>query len=206
MPDQISEKTIARLCLYKRILGELESGGVESIYSHELASRAGLTAAQLRRDIMAVGYFGSPTKGYEIAGLQHSIRVFLEGKNTGTSAVVGVGNIGRAILAYMGLETSSVHITACFDQDPAKIGSVIYGCRCYSLEELSYRCGQYNIQSAILAVPAAVAQSVTDKLVSCNIRGIMNFAPIQLQVPEDVFVENINLAVTLEKVHYFARK
>lgn len=206
MPEQISEKTIARLCLYKRILGELESHGTETIYSHELASRAGLTAAQLRRDIMAVGYLGSPTKGYEIAGLQESIRVFLDGKKTGTSAVVGVGNIGRAILAYMGLETSSVHITACFDQDPAKIGTVIYGCRCYSLDELEHRCSQYNIQSAILAVPAPAAQAVTDKLVACKIRGIMNFAPVQLQVPENVFVDNINLAVTLEKVHYFARQ
>lgn len=206
MPDQISEKIIARLCLYKRILNELQATQVESIYSHELASRAGVTAAQLRRDIMTVGYVGSPTKGYEISGLEQSIGNFLEGKNIGTTAIVGVGNIGRAILAYIGLDTSSVQITACFDQDPAKIGTVIYGTRCYDLEELANRVSQYNIKSAILAVPGPAAQSVAEKLVENNIRGIMNFAPVQLKVPSDVFVDNINLAVSLEKVHYFARQ
>ncbi len=206
MAEQISEKIIARLCLYKRILNELQADNALSIYSHELASRAGVTAAQLRRDIMTVGYVGSPTKGYEISGLLHGISHFLEGSNTGTTAIVGVGNIGRAILAYIGLDTSSMRITACFDQDPAKIGEVFYGTRCYNLDELDTRIQQYNIKSAILAVPATAAQVVADKLVENNIRGIMNFAPVQLQVPQSVYVDNINLAVSLEKVHYFARQ
>ena len=206
MPELISEKVIARLCLYKRILNELEDDSVENIFSHELASRAGVTAAQLRRDIMTVGYAGSPTKGYVIKGLVQSISMFLEGSNSGTTAIVGVGNIGRAILAYIGLDTSSVRVTACFDQDPSKIGSVFYGTRCYDLSELELRSEQYNIKSAILAVPAPAAQAVAEKLVANNIRGIMNFAPIQLKVPDTVYVDNINLAVSLEKVHYFARQ
>ena len=205
MPDQISEKIIARLCLYRRVLEELEYNGTSSIYSHELAERVGVSAAQLRRDIMEVGYAGSPTRGYDINGLQESITSFLYGNCKGTTSIIGIGNIGRAILAFIGRENFKINVTACFDDDSDKVGNVFYGCRCYNLNELTERTQQYNITSAILAVPETAAQIVADKLIESNIKGIMNFAPVKLRVPDDVYVENINLGISLEKVHYFAR-
>ena len=205
MPEMISEKIVARLCLYRRVLEELEGSGESNIFSHELAERAGVSAAQLRRDIMEVGYAGSPTRGYDINGLQESITKFLYGNSLGSTSIIGIGNIGRAILSYIGRENFKINVTACFDEDSDKVGNVFYGCRCYNLNELPERTKQYNITSAILAVPEAAAQGVADRLIESNIKGIMNFAPVKLKVPGDVYVENINLGIALEKVHYFAR-
>ena len=205
MPERISEKIVARLCLYRRVLEELESSGSDNVFSHGLAERAGVSAAQLRRDIMEVGYAGSPTKGYDIKGLQESITKFLYGNSLSTTCIIGIGNIGRAIMSYIGRESFKINVTACFDEDASKIGNVFYGCRCYDLSELPERTKQYNITSAIVAVPDMAAQSVADKLIESEIKGIMNFAPVKLKVPEDVYVENINLGIALEKVHYFAR-
>jgi len=202
----VSEKTIERLCLYRRFLRELRVQKTAYAYSHQLAKMAGLTAAQVRRDMMAIGYQGSPVRGYEVEKLLESIADFLDGPDAQGVALIGVGNLGRAILAYLNRRDSRLNVVAAFDLNPEKINRVIAGCHCFSLEEYPQVVREKNIHSTIIAVPAEQAQAVADLIVKSGVKGILNFAPAYLSVPEDVFVENIDMAIALEKVTYFAQQ
>lgn len=205
-PRAVSEKTIARLSLYRRLLHELLVDGATSVYSHQLAAMAGGTAAQVRRDIMAIGYTGSPTRGYDVRELIGSIASFLDAPEGQRVALVGVGNLGRAIMAYFAGRRPNLSIAAAFEVDPGKVHRVIHGCRCYPMEELPEVIAREGIGMGIIAVPAEEAQGVADKLVRAGVRGLLNFAPVPLHVPPGVFVEVIDMTTSLEKVAYFARK
>jgi redox-sensing transcriptional repressor len=202
----VSEKTIERLCLYRRFLRELRSQGTLFAYSHELAKMAGLTAAQVRRDIMAIGYYGSPVRGYEVEKLSESISAFLDGSDDHGVALVGVGNLGRAILSYLNRRNSRLQVAAVFDTNPEKINRVVLSCRCYALENFTSVVQEKNIHTIILTVPAEEAQAVAEMAVKSGVNGILNFAPVHLNVPEAVFVENIDMAIVLEKVTYYAQQ
>jgi redox-sensing transcriptional repressor len=167
---------------------------------------AGCTAAQVRRDLMAVGYSGSPTHGYEVGRLLESLREFLDAPGGQGVALVGVGNLGKAILSYFSGRRPNLRIVAAFDRDPYKANRHIHGCRCYSMESLPEVSQGQRIRLAIITVPAPAAQDVADALVQAGIRGILNFAPVRLRVPAHVHVEDIDMTVSLEKVAYFARQ
>lgn len=201
-----SEKTIGRLTLYRRILHEAVAAGDEFLRSHELAARSGVTAVQVRRDLMAIGYDGSPKRGYEAAKLLESLEQFLNEPGGQRVAMVGVGNLGRALLSYFIGRRPHLELVAAFDIDPQRTGRVIHGCRCYPMDDLEAVLGKEQIDTVILAVPASAAQKVADRLVRGGIRGILNFAPAPLNVPAKVYVENIDLTMSLEKVAFFARK
>lgn len=202
----ISPKVIGRLSLYRRVLHELVAGGQSHVFSHELARLAGVTAAQVRRDVMAVGYSGSPVRGYEIASLIESIAAMLDAGQGDSVALVGLGNLGRAVLDYLGGRRSKMRLAAAFDVDPAKVNRVVHSVRCYPMEELASVVESQAIASAVVTVPASAAQEVSDRLVSAGVRGILNFAPARLRVPEGVFVEDVDMAMALEKVAYFSRQ
>lgn len=202
----ISDRTIGRLSLYRRLLRDLLSDGEKNIYSHQLAAMAGGTAAQVRRDIMAIGYSGSPVHGYDIEQLLESIGLFLDASQTQNVALVGVGNLGRALLAYFVGRHPTLSIVAAFDTDPAKANRVIHGCRCYPLEDLKRLVTELDIRLGIIAVPAPEAQGVANVLCQSGVRGLLNFAPVRLWVPEHVYVENLDVTMSLEKVAYFARQ
>lgn len=202
---QVSEKTIGRLSLYRRLLDEQLATGVAHAYSHQLANLAGVTAAQVRRDLMVVGYSGSPAKGYDVAQLSHSIGAFLDSPIRQGVALVGVGNLGRAILAYFTGRRPNLAIIASFDNDPKKVNRFLHGCPCYPMEEAARVVEEMEIRVAIIAVPAAEAQGATDALVRAGVRGIVNFAPAPLRAPSHVYVEDIDITTSLEKVAYFAR-
>ncbi|MBN2210020.1 MAG: redox-sensing transcriptional repressor Rex [Sedimentisphaerales bacterium] len=201
-----SEKTIARLSLYRRCLRELAQGGSHHTYSHELAKLAGVTAAQVRRDLMVVGYDGSPRRGYEVKGLYQSIGQFLDGAIEQKAVLIGVGNLGRAILAYFHGKTPNLEIVAAFDNDPQKIDRVVMSCRCFSMTCIEEIIARERVQTAIITVPADEAQRVTDVVIQAGVQGILNFAPVRLQVPAGVFVEQMDMAVALQKVAYFSRQ
>jgi redox-sensing transcriptional repressor len=167
---------------------------------------AGVTAAQVRRDLMAVGYTGSPTRGYGVGELMESIGKFLDASEGEGVALIGVGNLGRAILAYFGGRRPKLAIVAAFDNDAVKVNRVVLGVRCHAMTELAQILAEQVIHTAIITVPAAAAQEVTDQLVRAGVRGLLNFAPASLRVPEGVFVEDIDMTVALEKVAYFARQ
>ena len=121
-------------------------------------------------------------------------------------AIVGLGHLGRAITVYSAGRWPKLSIVAAFDNDPAKVGQVINGCTCYQDTEISRIVAEQDIRVAIITVPASEAQKVADTLVEAGVKGILNFAPARLRVPPDVYVENMDVAVSLEKVAYFARQ
>ena len=203
---RVSGKTIGRLSLYRRVLYGLLADGERSIYSHQLAVFVGGTAAQVRRDVMAVGYTGSPTRGYDIPELTRAIGSYLDASQGQSVALVGVGNLGKAILSYFSGRRPRLSIEAAFDTDPGKINRVVHGCRCYGMSDLERVVQGRGIELGILTVPADQAQGVAENLVRAGVRGILNFAPVRLSLPEDVYVEDIDMTMSLEKVAFFARK
>ena len=202
----ISDKTIGRLSLYRRLLHMLLAEGAQNVFSHELAAMARGTAAQVRRDLMVTGFSGSPTRGYEIRGLVESIGRFLDGSTSQHVSLVGIGNLGQAILAYFSGRRPRLSIVAAFDNDPAKVNRAIHGCRCHPVERLETVTREKAVRIGIITVPAEAAQDTAERLCHAGVRGILNFAPVRLAVPREVYVENLDVTMVLEKVAFFARQ
>jgi redox-sensing transcriptional repressor len=196
------ERTIERLILFKRYLKELNRLKVEKVRSHELAEIAGVSAAQVRQDLMNIGYSGSQ-RGYDVKPLTESIEHFLGTDKVQNVALIGIGNLGRSIIGYFSGYRSMFRIVAGFDQNQRKTGRVIHGCKCYSVEDFGHVVRDENISIAIIAVPAPSAQSVADICIRSGIQGIVNFTPMRLQVPEHIYVSDVDMAVSLEKVAFF---
>ncbi len=206
MPLLASDRTVGRLSLYRRLLSHLLQEKVRSVFSHRLAEAAGVTAAQVRRDMMVVGYNGIPTKGYDVESLIESIGQFLDAPDPEAVALVGVGNLGRAILSYFDGRRPNLKIVAAFDNDPSKAGQVISGCRCYAVRQIPEVFAENEIATVIITVPADQAQEVCDLLVDAGAKGILNFAPVGLRVPAYIHVENVDMTTSLEKAAYFGRR
>ena len=204
--DSISEKTVERLSLYRRILEGMASEGKTSIFSHQLGTLTGGTAAQVRQDLRVLGYSGSAAKGYDIPRLIESIGLFFQGNECHRAVLVGIGNLGRALLAFFAGRSPYMEIQAAFDIETEKTGRVIHGCRCFPIEDLVSIVTKEKICTAIIAVPKQAAQQIADLLVEGGISGILNFAPTRIHVPAGVYVDNIDLTMSVEKVAYFANK
>lgn len=205
MTKRVSAKTVGRLSLYRRLLVRLLSEGTRDVYSHELASIAGCTPAQLRRDIMAVGYTGSPIHGYNVAQLIESIGRFLDAHETVGAAIVGIGNLGRAILDHFAGRRPKLAIIAGFDTDPNKVNRVVHGCHCYDSAQMPRIIAEQGIVVGIITVPEEQAQNVADLLIVAGVKGILNFAPARLRTPPNVYVEDVDMTTSLERVAYFVR-
>jgi redox-sensing transcriptional repressor len=202
----IPDKTVERLSLYRWLLeGRVEPGTVH-LFSHQLASMACVTPAQVRRDLMAIGYTGSPNKGYRVKDLAKSIGRVIDGDEPAQVALVGMGNLGRAIVSFLRGRRSALKVVATFDSDATKAGRMISGCMCYPQGKIEEVIEEKRISVAILTVPAESAQNVADRVVEAGVRGILNYAPVPLRVPEWVFLENRDVTAALEKVAYFARQ
>ena len=201
-----SEKTVGRLSLYRSVLSRLLRAGTSHIYSHQLAALAGVTASQVRRDLMATGYSGSPAKGYAVGELLASIGRSLDAPEPEAVALVGTGNLGRAIMAFFAGRRPNLSVVAAFDCDEYKVGRVIHGVRCYPMPDLERLLVELGIHIAIITVPASEAQDVAERLARAGVTGILNFAPVRLRVPQGVFVEDVDVTMSLEKVAYFSRQ
>ena len=201
-----SKQTIGRLSLYRRALNTLLADGVQHVYSHTLAELTGATAAQVRRDMMAVGCSGNSKTGYRCEDVIRGIGNMLDDQEGQQVALVGVGNLGRAIMAYFAGRRPKLSIAAAFDRDPYKVDRVIHGCRCYPMEKLAEIVADQKITIGIIAVNAVSAQDVADALVEAGITGLLNFAPVFVRIPPTVFMEDIDITTSLEKVAYFARQ
>jgi redox-sensing transcriptional repressor len=198
------ERTIERLILFKRHLKEMNRKKVQKIRSHELAEIAGVSAAQVRQDLMNIGYTGNQ-RGYDVKPLTESIEHFLGTSVVQNVAIVGIGHLGRTIIEYSVGYRSMFMIVAGFDTDQKKTGRVIHGCKCYSIEDFGRIVTGENISIAIIAVPASSAQSVADLCVKSGIMGIVNFTPTRLHVPKEIYVSDVDIAVSLEKVAFFVK-
>jgi redox-sensing transcriptional repressor len=199
----IPRKTIYRLSIYLRCLARLRENGIGTVSSEALAKAAGVKPTQLRKDLAYFGTFGTRGLGYDVTELSRKIAEELGTSSLQPVILVGVGNLGLALLSYRGFEKEGFEIIAAFDAEPRrqrdkKIKQPVIG-----MEQLPEFIREHNVKMAILSVPAAVAQAVANLLVESGIMGILNFAPIVLTVPEDVMVNNVNLAIELENLSYF---
>lgn len=202
----IPEKTIERLLVYRRALLNLKKEKKTSIFSHQVAQLTEATPVQVRRDFMQIGYFGSPVYGYNIDELINSISEFVDDNQVQNVALVGVGHLGKAVLDYLQGRREKLKITALFDTDPAKVGSVLHGIRCYPTEQIREIVTAENIHVAIIAVPEHEAQDVAERLIGAGVSGIVNYAPTKLNLPPEIFVENRDMLMAVEKVAFYSRK
>ncbi len=201
----ISNKTIGRLSHYRYLLGLLREDGQTHIHSADLAHLACVTPSQVRRDLMKLSASGVPARGYLISELYASIGELLDRPDGQKAALVGVGNLGRALLSFFSMRKTNIRIACAFSTSPEKIGQEICGVPCYDEQDITEVAEREGISVAILTLPAVAAQSVAQSLVSAGVRAILNFAPVRLHLGDDIYVENIDITMSLEKVAYFAR-
>ncbi|MFM1768635.1 MAG: hypothetical protein RJA22_1164 [Verrucomicrobiota bacterium] len=200
---EIPRKTIYRLSIYLRCLQRLRDNGLRTVSSDALAKAAGVKPTQLRKDLTYFGQFGTRGLGYDVEQLAAMISDLLGTRRLQPVVLVGVGNLGAALLSYRGFEQEGFEIVAAFDIDPVRLRGRPFKQPVLPMDALPAFLRSRGVRMAILSVPATAAQEVTNTLVQCGIAGILNFAPLVLQVPEEVTVNNVNLAIELENLSYF---
>ena len=199
---KIAESTVRRLSLYLRFLEEFEEQGASTVSSAALAARGGTTSAQVRKDLSFFGSFGKRGMGYEVGALKAQLREILGLDQSYRVVVVGAGKIGSALVQYGGFRDRGFEIVAIYDNDPKKIGKSWAGLSVRDIKELEKDLKHERADIAAVVTPAESAQAVVDRLVSCGISAILNFAPVQLQVPDRVTVKTVNLVLELEALSY----
>lgn len=200
---KISEGTISRTFAYLRELSKLAKLNIRTISSSELGERLNLSDSQVRRDLRCFGNFGTSGSGYDIKELEKELKGILGKDKTWNVVVVGVGHLGSALLAYSTFKKIGLEIVAAVDKDIKKSGKEIKGVPVYSSQELPSIIKNKNISIGIIVVPVDNAQDVADELVKCGIKCIMNFAPLSLNVSNNVKVKNVDLCRELETLSYF---
>ena len=203
---EISKAVIKRLPRYFRYLQELEAEGVERISSEELSRRMKVTASQIRQDLNNFGGFGQQGYGYNVVFLKDEIGRILGLNRTHNIVIIGGGNLGRALAGYTRFENRGFLVRGIFDIDPALIGKQVRGINVMPMEELQEFLQNNEIDIAALAIPKAEAQKMADLICSCGVKAIWNFAHKDLEVPEDVYVENVNLIESLMQLSYKLNK
>ncbi len=203
---EIPRKTIYRLSLYLRCLARLKDNNIHTVSSETLAKVAGVKPTQLRKDLTYLGQFGTRGLGYGVAELSKKISDELGTTSLQPVILVGVGHMGLALLSYRGFVKEGFEIIAGFDIEPNRKREKQVSQPILRMDDLPQFVRQRKIKKAILSVPAAVAQEVTTTLVECGIMGILNFSPNVLLVPEEVMVNNVNLAIELENLSYFIQE
>ncbi len=194
----VPQTTVRRLSTYLRTLGLEAASGTQSISSARLSEVTGFTAAQIRRDLANFGHFGRRGVGYSVEGLRQELRAILGVDIEWNLALIGVGNLGKALLAYRGFNQMGFRIIAAFDNDQRKVGSTLSGLTVEPVSMLAERVRVFGIELAIITTPAEVAQEVLDSLVAGGIHAVLNFAPRRLHAPEGVQISNVDLTIEVE--------
>ena len=198
-------KTVERLSEYRRTLLECLSEKKHFIFSHDLAARLHITAVQVRRDLMLIGYSSVHRRGYDVKELIEKIGTIIDSRESLNVAIIGIGNLGRAVAGYFKGKRSKLNLVASFDTDPQKVNKVISGVKCYSQMEMEQVIRDLNIKIAIITVPPDYAKEITEEAVRFGIKGILNFTTIPLNVPNWVFLEEYDMITSIEKVAYFVK-
>ena len=200
--SRIPDATVRRLSLYLRFLEDFERLGVTSVASVALAERGGTTAAQVRKDLSHLGSYGKRGLGYSVAELTGVLRGVLGLDCTWRVALLGAGRIGTALVEYEPFRRRGFHITTVIDNDPCKVGTRLGKIRIRGQDELEEALREDRIDLVIVAVPAPVAQGMVDRVVAAGIKAVLNYAPVQLRLPEDVALRNVSMLVELESLSY----
>ncbi len=199
-------KTVERLSQYRRALISTLSSNRNYIFSHELAAMLHITAVQVRRDLMLIGYSSVMRKGYDVRELIKTIGSIIDAPSGLNVAIIGMGNLGRAITGYFMGKRTNMRVVAAFDVDSQKVGKVVAGVRCYDISQLQQLRDELDIMVAVLTVPTDQAIPMAAGLVGAGIRGIMNFTTVPLNVPDTVHLEEFDMITSIEKVAYFVKE
>ena len=200
---KIPDIIIGRLPVYLRALQRMADMGLKTTSSQELGERVGISAAQIRKDISQFGEFGKQGTGYSIEYLVDKLREILKVDRIWDVVVVGAGDVGRAIANYQGFHDRGFHVVALFDNDKSKVGQTMGGFTVEDAEEMIERVKDMGIKIAMLTVPASAAQSAADQLVQAGVKAILNYAPVNLNVPNHVKVQHIDPSTHLQRMTYY---
>jgi redox-sensing transcriptional repressor len=201
--DKIPDIIIGRLPVYLRALQRLAEKGIQTTSSQELGEIVGISAAQIRKDISQFGEFGKQGTGYSIPFLIERLRAILKVNRVWEVVIIGMGDMGHALARYNGFSNRGFHVTMVFDNDPQKLGQKVGDFEILDTAGMAEKIKQNKIKVAMLTVPAAAAQEMADQLVKAGVKAILNYAPISLNVPEDVHVQYIDPVTHLQRMTYY---
>jgi redox-sensing transcriptional repressor len=199
-------KTVERLSEYRRTLLGCLAEQKNYIFSHDLAARLHITAVQVRRDLMLIGYSSVMRKGYDVKELIDTIGGIIDMEEGQNVAIIGIGNLGRALTGYFKGKRSKLNVVASFDNDPLKVNKVISGVKCYSVDDMERIISEKNIRIAILTIPPDYTKEIVEKIIRFGIKGILNFTTVPLNVPSGVHLEEYDMITSIEKVAYFVKE
>jgi len=202
---ELPRKAVYRLSIYQRCLQRLRENGVDTVSSEALAKASGVKPTQLRKDLGYVGQFGTRGLGYKVAILADAITAALGSTRLQPVILVGVGNLGSALLRYSGFRKEGFEVIAAFDRYPVMERIEGTGVPLHGVDGMEDYIATHKVKMAILAVPVADAQVVANQLVRAGVEAILNFSPTVLDVPEGVYVNSVDLALELESLSYFIR-
>jgi len=205
MVEEVPDVVVARLPLYLRALNFLTEEGISVISSGELADRLGLSAAQIRKDLSHFGDFGKQGSGYAVGYLRQQLREILNLQDAWDVALVGAGDLGHALVHYGGFIGHGFRIRLVFDNNPQKIGRELGGLTILSPALMKEEIRRLQMRLAIIAVPAAAAQRVTDELIEAGVEAILSYAPITLQVPPNIHMQYIDPVVYLQHMTFYLK-
>ncbi|MBQ2784772.1 MAG: redox-sensing transcriptional repressor Rex [Alistipes sp.] len=205
MSSPIPEKTIERLSEYRRTLVRCHAQGITHIFSHVLAGMHGITAVQVRRDLMLIGFSSDTKKGYDVKVLVDFIDSILYSEQPMNMAVIGMGHLGQAVTRYFNGKGLKLRITAAFDVDANKVGTTIDNIPCYHIDEFENRVAELDISIVIVSSPTSVASTLVIPIINAGIKGVLNFTSAPLNFPQGIVVENYDITTLLEKVAYFVK-
>ena len=203
--SSIPEKTIERLSEYRRTLSKCHAQGITHIFSHVLAGMHGITAVQVRRDLMLIGFSSDTKKGYDVKVLIDFIDGILYSQNTMNMAIIGMGHLGQAVTKYFNGKGLKLRITAAFDVDENKVGKTIDNIPCYHIDQFEERVEELDISIVIVSSPTSVASTLVLPIINAGIKGVLNFTSAPLNFPQGIVVEKYDITTLLEKVAYFVK-
>jgi redox-sensing transcriptional repressor len=199
----VPEPTLRRLPKYYHYLRRVQGTGQEIISATQMAEDLGIHHTQVRKDLAATGSQGKPKVGHRVEDLLVSIEAFLNWNNFSEAFLVGAGNLGSALLGYTDFEKAGIRIVAAFDSNPLKVGGRVHGVEVFPMAQFEHRALERHIAIGIITVPADRAQQIAETMVRSGLQAIWNFAPITLDLPEEIIVENVELYASLA---IFSRK
>ena len=204
--NNIPEKTVERLSEYRRSLLDCLDQGITHIFSHVLAGMHGITAVQVRRDLMLIGFSSDTKKGYDVKVLVEFISSILDSEEPMNIAIIGMGHLGQAITKYFNGKGLKLKIIAAFDIDGKKVGKVIDGVMCYNMDDFEEVVEDKDINMVVLSSPTEIASELVLPIINAGIKGVLNFTSRPLNFPRGIVVENYDITTLLEKVAYFVKE
>ncbi|MDA3837500.1 MAG: redox-sensing transcriptional repressor Rex [Candidatus Delongbacteria bacterium] len=203
--DTINEKSIERLCIYRRLLRKLIKEKVESFYSHELSKLAHISSVQIRRDLMHIGYSGSNRKGYETKKIYKNICSIIDSKKGMNVCIVGIGNLGKALVNFFVGTNDKLNITALFDVEKNIVDNKYNAIHCFHVDRLAEIIEEQNIKIGIISSSNESAIATAEIMKRGGVRSIINFTTTPLNLPDNVFLEEVDITTSIEKSAYFAK-